>query len=275
MIDADAITAAAKLIQAADGLLVTTGAGIGVDSGLPDFRGDEGFWKAYPPLAQAGVRFAEIANPAAFHEDPWRAWGFYGHRLRLYRETAPHEGFAILQRWAATKPAESFVFTSNVDGAHQKAGVPSGRIVECHGSIHYLQCTLPCTDAVWAAERVRPQVDESTCRLTSELPMCPHCGRLARPNILLFNDSEWVSRRTDDQYRRMQAWIDIVKRPVVIEIEAGTHIPSVRHQGEALGAPLVRINPAAATVRRRSDVSVPTSALLALRAIDARLAALG
>ena len=45
----------------ADGLLITAGAGMGVDSGLPDFRGTEGFWRAYPALAQAHIRFESIA----------------------------------------------------------------------------------------------------------------------------------------------------------------------------------------------------------------------
>ena len=47
-------------------LLVTAGAGMGVDSGLPDFRGTEGFWRSYPPLAELGLRFEEVANPAWF-----------------------------------------------------------------------------------------------------------------------------------------------------------------------------------------------------------------
>lgn len=88
-------------IASADALLVTAGAGMGVDSGLPDFRGNAGFWKAYPALAHSGTSFTEIANPSAFRADPARAWGFYGHRLRLYRETVPHEASAfcaILQR---------------------------------------------------------------------------------------------------------------------------------------------------------------------------------
>jgi hypothetical protein len=45
------ISQAARAIQKADAVLITAGAGMGVDSGLPDFRGDEGFWKAYPPFA--------------------------------------------------------------------------------------------------------------------------------------------------------------------------------------------------------------------------------
>jgi NAD-dependent SIR2 family protein deacetylase len=272
MTDDDTIRKAAALVHAADGLLITAGAGIGVDSGLPDFRGDDGFWKAYPPLARAGINFVEMASPASFHEDPWLAWGFYGHRLQLYRKTVPHEGFSILARWAANKEAGCFVFTSNVDAQFQKAGFGKERVVECHGSIHYLQCTLPCTDKIWPADRVQPIVDTSTCRITSELPICPNCGRLARPNILMFNDSEWIASRTDAQYQRIEAWLDTVKHPVVIEIGAGTHIPSVRREGEALGVPLVRINPADARVDRPTDLSIPLTALEALRAIDSRLA---
>ncbi|HOB44658.1 MAG TPA: NAD-dependent deacetylase, partial [Zoogloea sp.] len=54
---------AARLIAAADGLLVAAGAGMGVDSGLPDFRGNAGFWRAYPALADARIAFEEIACP--------------------------------------------------------------------------------------------------------------------------------------------------------------------------------------------------------------------
>ena len=86
------------MIRQADGLLITAGAGIGVDSGLPDFRGPQGFWGAYPALGRARIAFEAIANPAAFASQPRLAWGFYGHRLNLYRRTVPHEGFRILQR---------------------------------------------------------------------------------------------------------------------------------------------------------------------------------
>ena len=71
---------------------------MGVDSGLPDFRGNEGFWKAYPPLAKLGIQFEEMANPQWFNDEPNLAWGFYGHRLNKYRKTAPHAGFSILKK---------------------------------------------------------------------------------------------------------------------------------------------------------------------------------
>ncbi len=62
---------------------------MGVDSGLPDFRGAEGFWRAYPVMAKLGLSFEEMANPAWFQTDPHLAWAFYGHRLNLYRRTQP------------------------------------------------------------------------------------------------------------------------------------------------------------------------------------------
>ena len=96
----------------ADALVITAGAGMGVDSGLPDFRGDKGFWKAYPPFR--GRTFEEISNPIGFESDPQQAWGFFGHRFNLYRATVPHRGFRVLLGWAQACTAGYFIFTSNI-----------------------------------------------------------------------------------------------------------------------------------------------------------------
>ena len=137
--DDASLARAARAIERANAILIGAGAGMGVDSGLPDFRGDEGFWRAYPPYRHLGLSFVDLANPGWFERDPAFAWGFYGHRLNLYRETTPHDGFGILRRWSE-QGREVFVFTSNVDGQFQKAGFGSAQIVECHGSLQYLQC---------------------------------------------------------------------------------------------------------------------------------------
>ena len=86
------IEEAARAITEADALFIGAGAGMGVDSGLPDFRGDEGFWNAYPPFRELNLSVVELANPSWFARDPELAWGFYGHRLHLYRDTDPHAG---------------------------------------------------------------------------------------------------------------------------------------------------------------------------------------
>ena len=118
----ESIKEAATTIRDADALLITAGAGIGVDSGLPDFRGNEGFWKVYPPIAKLGISFVEMANPYWFQRDPQLAWGFYGHRLNLYRRTKPHAGFKLLLEIVNKKKHGYFIFTSNVDGQFQIAG---------------------------------------------------------------------------------------------------------------------------------------------------------
>ncbi|MBC7433655.1 MAG: NAD-dependent deacetylase [Rubritepida sp.] len=258
---------AAELIAQADGLMITAGAGMGIDSGLPDFRGDQGFWNAYPALGALGMRFSQIASPGAFRSDPALAWGFYGHRLQLYREVRPHAGFGILRALAASMPGGAFVFTSNVDGQFQKAGFDAGRVLECHGSIHMLQCLAPCGDALWPADAVVPVVDTLACRMAAPLPACPHCGGLARPNILMFGDAGWVDTRIGQVASRLDAWLARLRRPVVIELGAGTAIPSVRLFGQQLDCPLVRINPREPTVGSKRDISIPLGAQEALERI--------
>lgn len=265
--DDAALARAAALLRGADGLLIGAGAGIGVDSGLPDFRGDHGFWRAYPPLAAAGIRFVEIANPHSFDTHPELAWGFYGHRLALYRNTVPHAGFAILREIGARLPHGAFVFTSNVDGQFQRAGFDVERLVECHGSIHHLQCTGPCGDAIWPADTVDPIVNPATCLMTPPLPRCPHCDRLARPNILMFGDGRWLDDRTARQYERLDRWRRQVRRLVVVELGAGTDVPSVRSLCEGQRAPLVRINPREPHVAAGTGVGIPLGALAALQAL--------
>jgi len=266
---------AAGILAEADALIVTAGAGIGVDSGLPDFRGKQGFWGAYPALGKARIDFTDIASPSAFESSPRLAWGFYGHRLSLYRRTRPHQGFAVLRRWGESMEHGTFVFTSNVDGQFQKAGFDERNIVECHGSIHQLQCLRPCSDSIWSAQEFEPEVDEDACLLRNALPACAQCGGLARPNVLMFGDWGWNGERQRLQSARMEQWLASVRRPAVVELGAGTAIPSVRHFGERVirqfGARLIRINPREAAVAGRAHAGVAAGALEGLRAIDAAL----
>lgn len=266
---ADAIARAARCIADADAILVTAGAGMGVDSGLPDFRGPEGFWKAYPALGRHRLAFTDIACPAAFGNVPRLAWGFYGHRLKLYRETRPHEGFAVLQRLAYSKPKGLRVFTSNVDEQFQRSGIASAHVVECHGSIHRLQCMEECGRPVWLADELLPDIDERSGEWRGPLPKCPQCSGLARPNILMFGDWGWVGDRYEAAEGDLVDWLGTIQRPVVVELGAGTAIPSVRRFGERMRRPLVRINVREPGVSRATDVAIGLGARLALEAIEA------
>lgn len=263
-----AIADACEAIESSEALLICAGAGMGVDSGLPDFRGNEGFWKAYP--AFKGRHFSEMSNPRWFARDPELAWGFFGHRYNLYSAVVPHDGFRVLRKIAQRMSFPPAIFTSNVDGQFQKAGFDC-KIVECHGAIHHMQCSTTCTDEIWPAENLELEVNEDI-RLVSKLPRCPNCGNVARPNIMMFGDYAWISKRTDSQERKYHFWnLEVQDSPlVIIEMGAGQAIPTVRLESERHNAKLIRINP------RDSDgpegtISIPLGALDALHQIEEQL----
>lgn len=237
------------IIKEADAIVITAGAGMGVDSGLPDFRGDEGMWKAYPALGEKKISFSSIANPAAFTNNPELAWAFYGHRYDLYSEITPHEGFSQLLELCKEK--DHFVVTSNVDGQFQKAGFSEDKIYEIHGRIHKFQCTAGCCDP-YVPDLDGFGVNPNTLEMTSELPTCPNCGAMARPNIMMFGDFGFDHTETSEQESKFNDFMHMYdkgdKKIVLIEIGAGTAIPSIRQIGEYIhenveGATMVRINP--------------------------------
>lgn len=272
MSESDELLRAAELVRTAEAFVITAGAGMGVDSGLPDFRGNQGFWQAYPPYARLGISFVECANPEHFERDPAFGWGFYGHRTNLYRSTVPHEGFHILKRWIAERAAPCFVVTSNVDGQFQKAGFADENILEVHGSIHWLQCSTPCCEAIWPNDETLP-IDEATMR-SAHIPRCHHCGRVSRPNILMFGDWSWLPHRTHGQERRFEQFLEAhgTKRLAVIEMGAGTAIPTIRAMSERLGwrypgATVIRINTREAEIAA-PHISLACGALEGLTLID-------
>ena len=258
-----------KLIIEADVILITAGAGMGVDSGLADFRGDSGMWKAYPALGKKHIGFASIANPKSFDTQPQLAWGFYGSRYNTYQNTTPHNGYNLLLDLVKTKK-DYFVVTSNVDGAFQKVGFPADKVYEIHGRINKFQCT--CCDHVWTPDvDTKFDVNPKDLTVNGELPSCPKCGKMARPNIMMFNDYTFDSKETDAQERAfnkfMQSYDDNSKI-LVLEFGAGTAIPSIRSIGEfihdkVVGATLVRVNPGEPQ-GPKGVISIPKGALEAI-----------
>ncbi len=253
---------AQPIIERADAILITAGAGMGVDSGLPDFRGKSGLWREYPDLAEMNLDFESIANPRWFRSKPELAWAFYGHRLHKYARVSPHEGFAMLLDLCNAKGKNYFVVTSNVDNHFQKAGFDQNMIHEIHGSIVYFQCIFGCHRDIWPADYESVVVDENTFAATS-VPRCPHCGQIARPNILMFDDFGWLCDRERQQRERFNRWLRRIKsekqRLLIIEIGAGKAIPTIRIKSENLframrhNADFIRINP--------RDVEVPAGAI--------------
>jgi NAD-dependent SIR2 family protein deacetylase len=268
------IQKARHIIEEADAVLITAGAGMGVDSGLPDFRGNEGFWKSYPVAKARHLSFESLANPDWFEREPTLGWAFYGHRLNLYRDTIPHEGFKLLRELCQSKGNDYFVVTSNVDGQFQKAGFDEDKICEIHGSIHHLQCTKDKDHGIWSADEDNIEVDMEIFKAVSPLPLCPACCGLARPNILMFGDWDWIGNRSDMQMKRFGRWkLDLVnesKKVAVIEIGAGTAISSIRRMSESAAkqfrTSLIRMNPREAQ-GLPGTIKLPLGGLEAIRQI--------
>ncbi len=270
------LTQAAEVVRRAEVFVITAGAGMGVDSGLPDFRGDKGFWRAYPAYARLGLSFVDCANPQHFADDPSFGWGFYGHRVNLYRDTIPHQGFHIIKKWIERNGGDYFVVTSNVDGQFQKAGYADDRILEVHGSIHWLQCQKPCSNSIWHNDEII-RIDEAPMRARHPLPRCHGCGEISRPNILMFGDWSWLPDRTRIQEQAFERFVaaNAHRRIVVIEMGAGSAVPTIRVTSERLGwnlehATVIRINPREPEIKA-PHISMPYGALEGIREIDALL----
>jgi NAD-dependent SIR2 family protein deacetylase len=264
---------AALIIRQAEAFVITAGAGMGVDSGLPDFRGNSGFWNAYPAYAHLRLSFEECATPQYFSIDPHFAWGFYGHRTNLYRETIPHEGFQIIRKWIVRNRADYFVVTSNVDGQFQRAGYDEERMHEVHGSIHWLQCQTRCSTTIWPNEEVF-RIDETTMRASDPLPRCLVCGKVCRPNILMFGDWSWLQDRAHAQNQAFDRFLkqNSGRSIAVIEMGAGKTIPTIRSTSEHLGrklkqATVIRINPREPKISS-PHISLPYGALEGLQRLD-------
>jgi NAD-dependent SIR2 family protein deacetylase len=268
-----AIGRVAELVNRADGVLITAGAGMSVDSGLPDFRSPQGLWRAYPPLATLGLSFEQMAQPHWFDSKPGMAWAWYGHRQQLYRDATPHDGYRILRDWMQSMPAGAFVVTSNVDGQFLAAGFLGDSLLEMHGSVHRHQCTVPCRQRTWDPGPPAFAIDLATLEASGELPRCPDCGALARPNVLMFDDWGWVEVVAREQQRHFEEWCARVRgrRLLIVEVGAGTALPTIRRLGERMAerslATLVRINPAAEEADERA-LAVPLPALQALGLIE-------
>lgn len=253
---------AKNIIQEADAILITAGAGMGVDSGLPDFRGNEGLWKAYPPLKKAGYAFTQVESGYLFSKNPKLAWGFYGHRLNLYRETKPHYGFQLLHDLVKLKNNNYFIFTSNVDNHFQKAGFDKNKIYEVHGSIEYLQCINNCNNKVFKNHLKDMSIDMETLHV-KDIPYCKECNKVTVPNILLFGGTTFNEVRVKEQNKRFLQWLSDVKdlKVVILEIGAGKTVPTIRNFNDSYSKrhenfKLIRINPLESEVLNIDDIGI-------------------
>ncbi len=276
MISTELIRKARSIIDEAQALLIVAGAGMGVDSGLPDYRGSAGLYQSYPPFARLGNNYIDMMKLSGLEQDPCLAWGYWGYLLNLFRTTQPHEGFRILLSFGKRKANNYFVQTTNIDGQFQKAGFSAERIHECHGSLHRLQCFCPCSDTAWSSDTLDLTINPKTMRVEAPLPRCPRCGSLARPNVFMFGDTKYnwdIPQGHADRYR---AWLaeNHDRTMAIIECGAGTVVSGLRRHCEELAreyphAHLIRINPHEPEIPNKQNcLAIPLGALRGLTLIS-------
>src|SRR5215467_12132598 len=135
------VVAACREALAREGrVVVLTGAGISAESGIPTFRGKEGYWtvgsKEYHPQ--------ELATHEAFTAMPWDVWAWYLYRRTVCRRAEPNPGHHAIVRMAAALPDRFALVTQNVDGLHRRAGSPDASTYPIHGDISLMRCSAEC-----------------------------------------------------------------------------------------------------------------------------------
>ena len=149
-------------------VFVITGAGISAESGIPTFRGSDGYWRNLDP--------AKLATPEAFQRDPELVWQWYNERRQRIRAAEPnaaHKAIVDLARGAR----EFLLVTQNVDDLHARAGLPPEKIVQIHGDIFVTRC------GSCGFEFEHEQEHEH-----EKIPKCARCGALMRPGVVWFGE---------------------------------------------------------------------------------------
>jgi len=218
-----------------------TGAGISNESGIPTFRGPEGYWtvgsRVYHPM--------ELATQSAFSENPWEVWRWYLYRAAVCHQAAPnpgHQALTSLSRLLRSKPVP--LMTQNVDGLHRRAGFPTTDLYEIHGHIGEMRCAARCSEKRLLLPEMELEPEKAKSLSDDELEQrlrCPKCGSKSRPHVLWFDEYyEEALFRSESALSAMEQ-IDLL---ITVGTSAATNLP-VQTVQRALqrGAIVIDINP--------------------------------
>ena len=153
----------AQKLKGSKKIVFVTGAGISQESGIPTFRGKDGYWRKYDPM--------KLASIDAFYDDPKLVWEWYDDRRKNILDVKPNEGHFAISQMEEFK--DVVVLTQNIDGLHQRSG--STNVLELHGSIIRIKCT------------VCDFIDNITENFESLPPKCK-CGSMLRPDVVWFGE---------------------------------------------------------------------------------------
>jgi NAD-dependent deacetylase len=237
------IDRAAALIAGAKRMVVTTGAGMSRESGIPTFRdAPSALWENFDPM--------DLATPEGFLRDPARVWKWYAERREMIARAEPHAGHVALAELESMDWDDFLLITQNIDNLHRKAG--SNALVEIHGNILRFKCfdnhhpveTLPGGD---------------------EIPPRCECGSLLRPDVVWFH--EMLPERELEQAGAAIAMCDVM----LVVGTSGEVYPVAAFPGaaSAAGASVIDVNTEETPVTEIADVFVAQTAGAAIPALVA------
>ncbi len=219
-------------------VLVITGAGVSAESGIPTFRGKDGYWRNFDP--------AKLATPEAFARDPQLVWEWYRERRERIRNAQPNAAHAAIAKLA--KHADEFLLvTQNVDDLHARAGLPREKMVQIHGDIFVTKCSH--CDFSYAGRGGSPEPPgpgrlrsiAPTLAENDDVPSCSQCDTLMRPGVVWFGEQLPLS-----EAQRVENYLD--RGPCDLVIVAGTtatfgYIIDWALRGRAADGELIEVNP--------------------------------
>ena len=165
--------------------LVITGAGVSAESGIPTFRGKDGYWRSLDP--------AKLATPEAFARDPKLVWEWYRERRQRIRNAQPNAAHQAISK-LAQHANEFLLVTQNVDDLHARAGIPKEKMVQIHGDIFVTKCSRYDFRRRDYEQEHPPSVAAATYGAAGEheqrdvVPRCPECDALMRPGVVWFGE---------------------------------------------------------------------------------------
>jgi len=222
--------------------LFLTGAGISAESGIPTFRGPEGYWR----VGSRNFHPQELATRAAFEAMPAAVWGWYLHRYRTCAQAQPNPAHHALVQAAQLLGERFLLITQNVDGLHLRAGSPADRTYEIHGNIAYVRCSAGCAGLAPLAPLADlfPAQPATLAAQPGELPaafQCRACRAPLRPHVLWFDEFYDEPLFRFESSRRAAASAALL---VVIGTTGNTNLPQqIGELAARSGCPLVVINP--------------------------------
>jgi NAD-dependent deacetylase len=220
-------------------LVVLTGAGISAESGIPTFRGREGYWvvgaREYQPQ--------EMATWGMFQRDPAAVWAWYLYRRGVCRRASPNAGHQAIEGLERRLHDHFCLITQNVDGLHLRAGNSPARTYQIHGNIDFARCAGDCHPELWPLPMsLGMDLSRASCLTDEQLAQlrCPRCHGWARPHVL------WFDECYDEARFRLDSSLDAATAAellLIVGTSGATSLPqAIVRRAVGAGALIVDIN---------------------------------